>query len=111
MNTSIEYLYRDANNYKQYEEAILEGELTDEQKALILKHEDEFIPSQVGLSDLQPRFLSFPSSDDHVWHEMGRINGTHHEPNMPMTAAEFAEKFRGISWDIEGAMKRLGLDV
>lgn len=31
-NTKLLYLYTDADNYKQWNEAVLEGEITEEQK-------------------------------------------------------------------------------
>lgn len=47
MNTRISYLYRDASNYKAYNECIVRGLLTDEQTKAILDclDRDNFIPS------------------------------------------------------------------
>ena len=41
MNTHISYMYRDASNYKQYNEAIVEGELSLEDQNTILGCLDE----------------------------------------------------------------------
>ena len=53
MNTRISYFYRDASNYKAYNECIVRGLLTDEQTKAILDclDRDNFIPSQVGLPE------------------------------------------------------------
>ena len=51
MNTKISYLYRDADNYKVYNECIVQGEISEEQIRQILDCCDMgeyFIPQQVG---------------------------------------------------------------
>ncbi len=57
MNTKIEYLYRDACNYKAWQEVILAGEITEEDKQKItdsLECVTDFIPEQVGLQVFRP---------------------------------------------------------
>ena len=56
MNTVIEYYYRDAANYKVWNEAVITGVLTQEQVERILSCLDDgvyFIPSLVGLPEEQ----------------------------------------------------------
>ena len=56
MNTEILYSYRDASNYKTHRYEILEGKINNEQIYAIiscLEDGELFIPSQVGLDDLQ----------------------------------------------------------
>ena len=55
MNTRIEYLYRDAGNYKVYNTCVVRGEAGRLQQTLIreacLPEQDQFIPSRVGLPE------------------------------------------------------------
>ena len=54
MNTKISYLYRDADNYKRYNECIVAGTLSANQICTILDCCDMgeyFIPGPVGLPD------------------------------------------------------------
>lgn len=70
MNTKISYLYRDADNYKSFNECIIQGTLTDKQKKQILdaRHEGEwFIPGAVGLPE--KRFYTWTEAD-HPWFEL-----------------------------------------
>lgn len=65
-NTSLAYMYRDADNFKQSKVVILAGEITDSMlsriKAALGTNVDQaeelgsFIPGQVGLPDLQNQF-------------------------------------------------------
>jgi len=114
MNTKIAYMYRDGDNYKQYEEVVIPGEITDEDKALILSKRDEgqyFIPSQVGLNDLQERMCSPIGDSDHVWHELEEedISHTHDDPTPNHgfdNISELVERFKALKeWDIMGATK------
>ena len=53
MNTTVNYTYRDASNYKQHEALILKGEITKEQESEIRKKltsDERFIPSQVAVA-------------------------------------------------------------
>jgi hypothetical protein len=114
MNTRIEYLYRDAANYKQFASVVLSGEITAEEIAHIagcLDSGEYFIPAQVGLEELQRRMPSFPDPDaDHVWHELdvAGITLTEDPPTTDLDVHRFARMFTG-QWEIDAAMKRLGL--
>jgi hypothetical protein len=117
MNTRVEYVYRDADNYKQFASVVLMGEITPEERARIaagLDGSECFIPSQVGLEDLQPRMPFFPNPDsDHVWHELDTSLGitlVDYPPTEDLDVHVFASKFTG-EWDIPAAMKRLGLPL
>ena len=72
MNTELCYLYRDASNYKQHCEVVLAGEITESEARSALWEEVYFIPSAVGLPNLQHLFqeqgFQFPTDDDHPWH-------------------------------------------
>lgn len=112
MNTRLNYMYRDASNYKQHGEAVFEGEISDKEFKTImgaLYDGEWFIASQVGLEDLQlqvPR--SYYDEDDHVWSEFVGFEKTY-APADSGPISEFAARFVDIDWDIEGAAKRLGL--
>lgn len=70
MNTRINYLYRDASNYKVLNSAVIRGELSEEDQRTILSCLEDgeyFIPSQVGLDE--ERFGSW-TEDDHCWFEL-----------------------------------------
>jgi hypothetical protein len=88
-HTLIEYMYRDASNYKTTKVVLLEGRLTDQQIEKILGTlEDKmfFIPGQVGLPDLQGEFehgAGWHEQDDHVWHELQSIEYRDGRPNGP----------------------------
>ena len=65
MNTKITYLYRDASNYKVWNEQVLKGTITDDQIRIIcgcLLDGEFFIPFKVGLPE--DRFASW-TVDDH----------------------------------------------
>jgi hypothetical protein len=115
MNTLISYMYRDASNYKAHGEEVLQGTLTSEQKeAIIAKLEggENFIPDQVGLEEVQEQLTSFPSEDDHVWHELNEddITDTQQDPTIQLTAEQLYQNFMAVEeWDVEGAVERLGL--
>ena len=71
MNTRIDYLYRDACNYKTWNSVVICGLLSDRQKQEILNClacGDYFIPSDVGLPEV--RFDEFNSEVDTDWFEM-----------------------------------------
>lgn len=112
MNTKISYMYRDADNYKQHEEVIIEGTISDEDKKFILNKRDDgsyFIPSQVGLDDLQEKMYSPIGYSDHVWHEL-------HEEDIILTEDDptpnhgfdnindLVQKFKELKkWDVRAA--------
>lgn len=67
MNTRIDYLYRDASNYKQPNSVVVSGLFTARQVGEILgclNDGEYFIPSQVGLPET--RFGEI-TEDDHCW--------------------------------------------
>lgn len=113
-NTEIGYMYRDAFNYYQFEIAVVAGKVTREQLLAGCSHisgDNDFIPSQVGLEDLQPRMGSFPSTDDHVWHELLEVKPTRKSPTVAFNAEWLMNRFLACKdrWDVSKAMKKLGL--
>lgn len=94
-NTKISYLYRDASNYKKWNEAVLEGVITDDQIDSIigcLECGEYFIPKQVGLPET--RFEKV-TSDDHCWFELNRDSFalTDEEADIDMDVGELVRAF------------------
>ena len=113
MNTVFSYMYRDASNYKEFEEVVFAGTLTAEEKEalknLIEDNGDGFIPHQIGLENLQHSMVSFPSEDDHIWHEFDSVEDTDREPTDRRTIQEFINSLVSVEWDEMDACELLGL--
>ncbi len=111
MNTLITYQYRDAANYKEFDTVIIHGLLSLKDIEKYLYEKEFFIPSEIGLKDLQPETLN---QDDHIWHEILEISYTHEKPTVHITADEIISNFSKASlekWNILEASKRLGLFI
>lgn len=95
MNTRIEYLYRDASNYKKSNQVIVAGVLSEAQKQTIqecLSGGEYFIPRQVGFPEI--RFEEI-TEDDHCWFELSTENfyETTQNVTVKMTADEVVNAF------------------
>jgi hypothetical protein len=109
MNTKFCYLYRDACNYKKFNDVVLSGIIQEKEIKPLLKDKLFFIPSDVGLLDLQ--YDAF-SVDDHIWHELEKIELTENLPTIEMDAFLLVENFKKASqnnWDEYAVFKRKGL--
>lgn len=96
MNTKIEYLYRDADNYKVWNTCVVCGEITEQQKETIFNSLDGgeyFIPSKVGLPE--KRFENYDAEVDHDWFELQKdsFDDTDLPPTVDTTASELADSF------------------
>jgi hypothetical protein len=112
MNTRLGYLYRDGSNYKQHHAVVFAGAITDaERRALLARLDDGsyFIPSQVGLEDLQHRFGGL-TDDDHPWHEL-EADDIEVADAVPShgDVHDFVVRFCATTWDAAAASARLGL--
>jgi hypothetical protein len=109
-NTKIEYMYRDGANYKVYRSLVVEGSVSDVQLRECMDDES-FIPSQVGLVDLQPELVAYPSDEDHVWHELVEVEPTDDPVNFHLTASELLNNFRNRkgNWSVTEATLLHGL--
>ncbi len=111
MNTKIEYMYRDADNYKVSASAIFFGEITEFEMAQVktsLNEDGCFIPGQVGIADLQDRFATsepnrWDPDRDHIWHEFETFSLTEEAPNTDLTVTEFVSNMKEAAghWDEE----------
>lgn len=78
-NIRFVYMYRDASNYKQHGEAILQNEkqlVVDEIEKQIracLNDGEYFIARQIHIEE---RFFDALYDDDHPWHEFVRVETT-----------------------------------
>lgn len=98
----IDYLYRDAANFKQWNTAFTKGYLSEEQINQILSTLDEnlyFIPSMVGLPE--NRISGEPDYElDHIWFELEKTGFSYEKPaNQIITcsSAELLDEFKKAS--------------
>ena len=56
-NTLITYQYRDAANYKEFDTVIIHGQLSLSDIEEYLYDKEFFIPTEIGLKELQPENL------------------------------------------------------
>lgn len=103
-NTRIEFLYRDASNYKAYNSVVVSGTFTDEQINQIIDSLEDgmyFIPEQIGFP--VERFGSI-TEDDHCWCELTAFvfETTDDEPTLKMSANEVLKAFLAAkdNWNI-----------
>lgn len=108
-NTRIDFLYRDASNYKVPNTCVIEGVLSKEDIKVIIRHlydtnveagEGWFIPSMVGLDG--ERF-SDETEDDHPFFELSRdsFSITEDAPDTAVTAEGLVHAFLdawGAGW-------------
>ena len=115
MNTRISYLYRDASNYKAHHDVVVRGEITFAEIESSLESGQFFIPSQVGLPDLQAQFGP-ANDDDHVWHELTSESfvPTEDPSTVDLTAHDLKIRFRQAEekgWNLLVAMGMNGINV
>lgn len=93
MNTKIEYMYRDSNNFKKTETIIVRGELTFAQIANHLTEGGGFTPEDVGLPHPGEKLPTFPDDSDHPWCELTSedITPTKKPPTIDMSATELLD--------------------
>lgn len=95
-NTQINYLYRDADNYKKLNMVVVKGTISDaEIREIIgcLHDGEEFIPCQIGFPE--ERFADRTSAD-HCWFELDAASfvKTKLQPTLDMAAEEVVERFK-----------------
>lgn len=109
MNTRIFYQYRDADNYKNYSEVIINGVLLLDDIKCFFRDGEFFIPSEVGLEDLQVQPLSVV---DHIWHEITDLSNTEDVSNCDLNSEQLLKNFRyadSIDWNETAVFKRKGI--
>lgn len=105
MNTRIDYLYRDGDNYKFPQSEVLAGEISADQIRQIIDTLDEgeyFIPGQVGFN-CGYAFGYAQNDSDHPWCEMDECGFelTSEEPTLDLTVEEVVASFLRAkgNWD------------
>lgn len=101
-NTCIEYLYRDASNWKTHNLAIIPGKITPEQidriMACLQQPDGTFVPEKVGLP--ADRWVEYDPDRDHRWCELYRTGfhptGRKPEPDGPKNAEELTARFEAM---------------
>jgi hypothetical protein len=111
-NTRVTYSYRDAEGQVVRESLILSGKLTDADGAFIstaLHQKQFFIPSQVGLDNLQKRLGREINENDSVWHtwEWSGFGETDEPPTTDLLATTLVESFEYACWDTLAASAEL----
>lgn len=104
LRTQIEYLYRDADNYKQGNCCVIDGILTTAQQQEIidcLEDGEYFIPRLVGLPEKK---FEEETEADHPYFEMNMcaFSLTPLDATVDITAEELVERFRRCKnkWEI-----------
>ena len=94
-NTRLNYLYRDAANFKTCNSVVLSGVMTDEMfeemQCCCEDAKELFIPEQLGL-DLIRNWET--TEDDHPYAELEDYELVPDKPTIDMTVEELLEKFR-----------------
>lgn len=115
-NTLISYLYRDADNYKNYISVIVKGTLSENAVTKIISSLNEgeyFIPQQVGLPET--RFPDGITEADHIWFELyeSGICSTSDDPTINLSADDVLRAFVNAAenWNEADAIERLNEQV
>jgi hypothetical protein len=99
-NTRIDYLYRDASNWKYGGNVIVAGKLTFNDLLPYLDEDTYFCPKDVGLPHPGENAPSWPSSDDHVFCELTDLDlAPTSDPvtDVNLTAQELLARFKKAS--------------
>lgn len=99
MNTKIELLYRDADNYKKFSSCILLGEMSQQQEEKIRArlYDGEFlIPSAVGL--FGERFGE-ETEADHPWFTWLGVEMTDAPATVPMHVDKLVANFEHVDFE------------
>lgn len=94
LNTKITYQYRDADNYKKWASVVIHGAIQLSAISKFLFEKEFFIPSEIGLEDLQK--LPFKSCD-HVWHELLSVSKVNEKPTHNIEADHLLQLLRQAS--------------
>jgi hypothetical protein len=100
MTTLVEYMYRDASNYKQFGSFILGGQFEVSSVRDFLSDGEFFIPERVGVRSLVP---IEKTADDHCLHTLEATSRADDAPAL-MSAELFIERVKraaGEGWFYE----------
>ena len=101
-NTAVTFLYRDADNYKESRDIVVEGEMTERLKTAITGTyvDNEFV--DLGKTTFQSLEGLFPDKviDDEVDHNFVTLEFSETTEAADMTQREFSGIF-GVDWATE----------
>jgi len=109
MNTKFSYLYRDAWNYKKFHSIILSGFISLDKIEPFLRDHTFFIPSEVGLPDLQEEVFK---SYDHIWYEIEAVKLTDEQSTAAINSSTLLANFKKahkLDWNEAEVFERKGL--
>jgi hypothetical protein len=86
----LNYLYRDAGNYKKRGRITVSGALSIRDLESYLYESEFFLPELVGLPSLTPKMKS---NDDHPWHELDDVTRVSNDKSL-MSAVELIARFK-----------------
>ena len=90
MKTEVNYVYRDAGNYKFWGSFIVDGAFSPDMVQKYLIDEQFFVPKAIGLPALVPEVRN---EDDHEWHTFDEcVETTDGEPVV--TASELIRRIK-----------------
>lgn len=93
MKTLVEYMYRDASNYKEFGSFVLDGDFTISAVRVFLSDGEFFIPERVGVKSLVP---AEKTVDDHYLHTLQATSRV--DAGSPlMSAGLFVERIKRAS--------------
>ena len=96
-NTRLGYMYRDAGNWKTWNQVVLIGEMTPEMFAEMQSRCEDgremFVPEQLGLPLIRDWDVT---EDDHSYAELVTFDATNDNPTVDITCEELLERFRKV---------------
>jgi hypothetical protein len=90
MKSLIKYMYRDASNFKQFGEFVIDGTIELSEIDQFFWESEFFIPERVGVKRLVSHKKTY---DDHCLHEIIALQGDA-EGEAIMSAAVLVDRFR-----------------
>lgn len=90
MKTRVEYMYRDASNYKEFGEFVLDGDFAVAAVQDYLFDGEFFIPERVGVKSLVP---AEKTADDHYLHTLEAVSMVDDGPAL-MSAELFVARMK-----------------
>lgn len=98
VNTRVSYLYRDAANWKQHNECVVRGCITEDQKRVIMDSlidGTDFVPAKVGLPETRFETRNDDDVDTFELYEDG-LEPTASKPDVDIAIADLTAAFAAM---------------